>query len=87
VSHHVDEGGADAGVAVAAEERVGVAVGDGALAVLVDVVVAAAVGVEALRLVVFPRRSHDVHDDGTSGRHQHDMTFDLVVVAYDPLDG
>jgi len=48
----VDEGGADAGVAVAAEERVGVAVvgvavgGGGAVAALVDLVVAAAVGVE-----------------------------------------
>lgn len=45
----MDEGGTDAGVAVggAAEERVGVAVGGGvALAVLVDLVIAAAVGVE-----------------------------------------
>lgn len=46
VAHHVDEGGADARVAVAAEERVGVSVRDGAVAVLVDLVVAAAVGVE-----------------------------------------
>lgn len=46
VAHHVDEGGADAGVAMATEERVAVTVGDGALAVLVDVVVTAAVGVE-----------------------------------------
>lgn len=47
----MDEGGTDAGVAVgaAAEERVGVAVAVGggvALAVLVDLVIAAAVGVE-----------------------------------------
>lgn len=40
----MDEGGADTGVAVATEQRVGVA--DGTLAVLVDVVVAAAVSVE-----------------------------------------
>lgn len=46
VSHHVDEGGADARVAMATEERVGVAVGDGALASLVYLVVAAAVAVE-----------------------------------------
>lgn len=42
----MDEGGAHAGVAVAAEERVGVAVADGTLAALVDRVVAGAVGVE-----------------------------------------
>lgn len=42
----MDEGGADARVAVAAGERVGVAVSDGAHAGLVDLVVAAAVGVE-----------------------------------------
>lgn len=46
VSEHVDEGGADAGVAVAAEERVGVAMSDGTLAVLVDLVIAAAMSVE-----------------------------------------
>lgn len=47
VSNHVDEGGADTRVAVAAEERVGVSVsGHGTLAVLVDLVIATAVGVE-----------------------------------------
>lgn len=49
VSHHVDEGGADAGVAVGAtaEEWVGVAVDGGvALAILVNLVIAAAVSVE-----------------------------------------
>lgn len=42
----MDEGGADARVAVAAEERVGVAVSDGTVAVLVNLVITAAVGVE-----------------------------------------
>lgn len=42
----MDEGGADAGVAVATEERVGVAVRHGALAVLINLVIAAAVSVE-----------------------------------------
>lgn len=42
----MDEGGADARVAVAAKERVGVAVGGVTLAVLVNLVIAAAVGVE-----------------------------------------
>lgn len=42
----MDEGGADARVAMATEERVGVAVSGGTLAVLVDLVIAAAVGVE-----------------------------------------
>lgn len=47
VANHVDEGSADACVAMATKERVGVAMADGALTVLVDLVVAAAVGVEA----------------------------------------
>lgn len=42
----MDEGGADARVAVAAEEHVGVAVGGVTLAVLVNLVIAAAVGME-----------------------------------------
>lgn len=42
----MDEGGADACVAMATEERVGVAVSHGALAVLINLVIAAAVGVE-----------------------------------------
>lgn len=42
----MDEGGADARVAVAAQERVGVAVGGVTLAVLINLVIAAAVGVE-----------------------------------------
>lgn len=46
VAHHVDEGGTDARVAMAAEESVGVSVSDGTVAVLVDLVVSAAVGVE-----------------------------------------
>lgn len=49
VSHHVDEGSADAGVAVgaAAEECMGVAMNWGmALAILVNLVIAAAVSVE-----------------------------------------
>lgn len=44
IPHHVDEGGAYAGVAVAAEERV--AVIDGTPTVLVNVAVATAVSVE-----------------------------------------
>lgn len=42
----MDEGGADACAAVATEERVGVAVADGALTVLIDLVITAAVRVE-----------------------------------------
>ena len=46
VPNNMDEGGADARVAVATEERVGMAVGHGTLTVLVNVVVAAAVSME-----------------------------------------
>lgn len=42
----MDEGGADAGVAMATEERVGVAMSDGTLAILVNLVIAAAMSVE-----------------------------------------
>lgn len=31
--------------------------------------------------------SHYVDDDGTPGGDQHYVAIDLVVVAYDPLDG
>lgn len=47
----MDEGGADAGVAVAPEERVGVAVTDGTLAILVNLVITTAVSVERGRVM------------------------------------
>lgn len=46
VAHHVDEGGTDTRVAVATEERVGVSMSDGTVAILINLVVATAVGVE-----------------------------------------
>lgn len=46
VAHHVDEGGTDARVAVATEERVGVSMSDGTVAILINLVVATAMGVE-----------------------------------------
>ncbi|TNN45432.1 hypothetical protein EYF80_044378 [Liparis tanakae] len=97
VSDHVDEGGADAGVAVAAEERVGVAVGGegggGAVAALVDLLVAAAVGVEGGGVMedgdghYAENHSHYIDDDGAAGGDQHYVAVNLVVAAYDPLDG
>lgn len=79
VSHHVDEGGTDAGVAVggAAEERVGVAVAVGggvALAVLVDLVIAAAVGVEGGGVV------EDVGHAARGNRETREFELQLAVV-------
>lgn len=47
----MDEGGADARVAVATEERVGVAVSDRALTVLVNLVITTPMGVEGGRVM------------------------------------
>lgn len=47
----MDEGGADAGVAVATEERVGVAMSHGALPILVNLVITTAMSVERGRVM------------------------------------
>lgn len=65
VSDHVDEGGTNARVALATKERVAVAVADRSLAVLFDLVITPAVGVEGGG--VMEDVGHAVEHRGTPG--------------------
>lgn len=59
----MDEGSTDACVTVTAEEGVGVAMNDGALTILVDLVVTAAVSVEGGRMVEDVRHAKERKQD------------------------